>query len=118
MVCLCQRTKKLQPGHESIEKTYDFDLGIKGQGYIEVLMVIDTSSNGNTPMCQICYARVKEQRSYSPDSNLDLVVKGQGHIEFMNVLDTLSHGNTSMCQIWYAYIKQQKSYATDMYLWY
>ena len=114
MIHLCLRTKKLQPGNESIEKTYDFDLRIKG--HIEVMMVPDTSCHGDTPMCQIWFAYVKEQRSYSPDSNLDLVVKGQ--IEFMNVLDTLSHGNTSMCQIWYAYIKQQKSYATDMYLWY
>ena len=70
MICLCQRTKKLQPGHESIEKIYDFDLEVKGQGHTEVMMVPDTSSHGDTPMCQIWYTYVKEQRSYSPDTNL------------------------------------------------
>ena len=56
-------------------------------------------SHGNTPMCQIWYAYVKEQRLSCPYKNslrkynFDIEAKGQCHTEVTNVYgDTLSYG--------------------------
>ena len=61
-------------------------------------------SHGDTPLCQIQDAYVKEQRWSNSwlKNNFDIEVKGQSHTEVMNVCDTLSHGDTLICQIWYA----------------
>ena len=40
-------------------KPYKFDLDVKGQGHIRIMNVLDTSSQGDRPMCQIWYANVK-----------------------------------------------------------
>ena len=68
--------------------------------------VLNTSSHGDRPMCQIKYANVKAYRSYRSDmkawqkSKFDLEIKVQGRIWIMNVRDTSSHRDTPMCQIW------------------
>ena len=78
-------------------------------------------SHGDTPMCQIWYAYVKEERRSCPYTNSwwkynfdDIEAKDQGHTEVMNVCYTSSHGDTLMCQTWYDYIKVQKSCALNM----
>ena len=57
MVCICHRTKKLWPRHESTHAD--------GQ----TNRVHGTSSHGDASMCQIQDAYGKEQRSYGPDTN-------------------------------------------------
>ena len=70
-------------------------------------------SHGDTPMCQIWYACVKEQRlscAYNNSwwiYNFDIEVKGQVHTEVSNTCETSYHGDTCMCQIWYDYVKGQ-----------
>ena len=48
-------------------KAYKFDLKVKGQCRIMIMNVLDTSSHGDRHMCQIWYANVKANRSYSSD---------------------------------------------------
>ena len=45
-------------------KPYKFDLEFKDQRRIRIIDVLDTSSLGEWPMCQIWYANVKAKRSY------------------------------------------------------
>ena len=52
---------------KSCHKPYKFDLKVKGQGHIRIMNVLDTSSLGDRPMCQIWYANVKANRSYKLD---------------------------------------------------
>ena len=52
---------------KSCHKPYKFDLEVKGQGHIRIMNVLDTSSLGYRPMCQIWYANVKANRSYKLD---------------------------------------------------
>ena len=44
---------KLQVGHEDMTKAHKFDLKVKVQGRIWIMNVRDSSSYGDTPMCQI-----------------------------------------------------------------
>ena len=48
-------------------KLYKFDFEVKGQGCIRIINVLDTSSYGDGPMCQIWYANVKAYRSNRSD---------------------------------------------------
>ena len=50
-------------------KPYTFDLKVKVQGRIRIMNVLDTSSHGDRPMCQLWYANVLAtcNRSYKPD---------------------------------------------------
>ena len=45
-------------------KPLKFDLEVKVQGCIRIMNVLDTSSHGDRPICQIWYASVKANRSY------------------------------------------------------
>ena len=76
-------------------KTYDFDLRIKGQGHIEVMMVPDTSCHGDTTMCQIWFAYVKEQRSYIPETNLHIQTDRQWFLYTLPKLRLLGYNKTS-----------------------
>ena len=87
-------------------KPYKFYLEVKVQDRIMIMNVLDTSSHGDRPMCQIWHAKVNPKISYGPDTKtcqkpykFDLQVKVQGRIWIMNVRDTSSHGDTPMCQI-------------------
>ena len=64
-VWLCQRTRKVRP--EQSLKPYKFDIEVEGQGHIRIMNVLDTSSLGDRPICQIWYANVKANRSYRLD---------------------------------------------------
>ena len=48
-------------------KPYKFDLEVKRQCLIRIMNLRDISSQGDRPICQICYANVKANRSYSLD---------------------------------------------------
>ena len=47
---------------KTCQKPYKFDLEVKVQGRIWIMNVLDTSSYGDTPMCQIWLANVKPKK--------------------------------------------------------
>ena len=49
---------------QQCHKPYNFDLKVKVQGCIRIMNVLDTSSHGDRPICQIWYTNVKANRSY------------------------------------------------------
>ena len=49
-----------------------FDLGVKGQGQMNVMMVSDISSNGDAPTYQISLTYLERQTSYGPNKILPL----------------------------------------------
>ena len=59
--------KSLGLNIKSCHKPYIFDPEVKGQHHIRIMNVLDTSSRGDRPMCQIWYANVKANRSYRWD---------------------------------------------------
>ena len=56
--------KSLVLNTKQCHKPYKFDLEVKVQGCIRIMNVLDTSSHGDRPICQIWYANVKANRSY------------------------------------------------------
>ena len=50
-----------------MSKPYKFDLEVKGQRPVGIMNVLDTSSHGDLPMCQIWYADVEVNRSHRSD---------------------------------------------------
>ena len=85
------KDKNTKPCH----KLYKFDLEVKGQCRIRIMNVLDTSSHGDRPMCQIWYSNFKANRSYRSD-----VKTWQKWNKFIS-----SHGGRCMCQIWQASVK-------------
>ena len=51
----------------TMSKDKKAELEVKVQGHIRIMIVLDTSSHGDRPMCQIWYANVKPNRSYRSD---------------------------------------------------
>ena len=51
-------------------KPYKFDFEVKGEHRIRVIHVIDISCHGDTAMCQLWYANVKDNRTYRHDKSL------------------------------------------------
>ena len=47
--------KRYGPDTKRCQKPYKFDLEVKVQGRMWIMNVRDTSSHGDTPMCQIWY---------------------------------------------------------------
>ena len=66
------KDKKLWPGWTQghVKCPFKFDLENKDKGHTEFMNVHDTSSHGDTPMCQTWYANVKAKRSNGLDINL------------------------------------------------
>ena len=56
--------KSLVLNTKQCHKPYKFDLEVKVQGCFRIMNVLDTSSHGDRPICQIWYANVKANRSY------------------------------------------------------
>jgi hypothetical protein len=72
-----------------------FDLEIKGQGPMKVIMVRDTPLYGHAPTYQISLTYLERQKYYGLDKNIlyknqlfDLEVKGQGPSKVITVCDT------------------------------
>ena len=83
---------------------------------MNVMMIRNTPSNGDTPNYQISLPNLERQTSYGPDKILplfDLGVKGQGQMNVMMVCNTLSNGDAPTYQISLSYLKGQKSYDSD-----
>ena len=47
------------PDTKTCQKTYKFDLEVNVQGRFWIIYLRDTSSYGDTPMCQICQTQKK-----------------------------------------------------------
>ena len=60
------------PDTKSCQKPYKFDLAVKVRGRIWIMNVRDTSSNGDTPMCQIWLdlANVKPKKLWAGHENM------------------------------------------------
>ena len=71
--------EQIWPRHKSTSKAFNFlkfDLEVKCHGHIEAMNVPDTFPS-DTPMWQVWYAYVKEQRNYGQDTNLHRQMDGQ-----------------------------------------
>jgi hypothetical protein len=76
-----------------------FDLEVKGQGPMKVIMVRDTPPYGHAPTYQISLTYLERQKCYGPDKKIlfkkqlfDLEVKCQGPTKVIMVRDTLPFG--------------------------
>ena len=93
-----------------------FDLGVKGQGQMNVMMVHNTPSNGDAPTYQISLPYLERQTRYGPDKILplfDLEVKGQGQMNVMMVRDTPSYDDVPKYKISPTYLERQTSYGPN-----
>ena len=55
------KDKKAVIWHEAMSKNLYIDLEVKGQRRIKIMNVRDISSRGDTPMCQIWNANIKQK---------------------------------------------------------
>jgi hypothetical protein len=83
-----------------------FDLEVKGQGPLKVIMVRDTPPYGHAPTYQISLTYLERQKCYGPDKKIllkkqlfDLEVKGQGPAKVITVCDTPPYSHAPTYQI-------------------
>jgi hypothetical protein len=83
-----------------------FDLEVKGQGHMKVIMVCDTPPYGYAPTYQISLTYLERQNCYGPNKKIlfkkqlfDLEVKGQGPTKVSTVCDTPPYGHAPTYQI-------------------
>ena len=115
-----ERQKCYGPDKKIIFKKQLFDLEVKGQGPMTVIMVRDTPSYGHAPTYQISLTYLERQKCYGPDKKIifkkqlfDLEVKGQGPTKVIMVRDTPPYGHAPTYQISLTYLERQKSYGVD-----
>ena len=82
-----------------------FDLEVKGQGPMKVIMVYDTPPYGHAPTYQLL-TYLERQKCYGPDKKIlfkkilfDLEVKGHGPTKVIAVRDTPPYGHAPTYQI-------------------
>jgi hypothetical protein len=97
-----------------------FDLDVKGQGSMKVIMVRDTPSYGHAPTYQLSLTYLERQKCYGQDKKIlfkkqffDLEVKGQGPTKVITVRNTPPYGHASTYEISLTYLERQKSYGLD-----
>ena len=97
-----------------------FDLEVKGQGPMKVIMVRDTPPYGDAPTYQISLTYLEKQKCYGPDKKIlskkqlfDLEVKSQGPTKVIMVCDLPPYGHAPTYQISLTYLERQKSYGPD-----
>ena len=91
-----------------------FDLQVKGQGPMKVIMVRDTPPYGHAPIYQISLTYLERQKCYGPDKKtlfkkplFDLEVKCQGPTKVIMVHDTPPYGHAPTYQISLTYLERQ-----------
>ena len=62
-----ERQKSYGPEKKILFKKQLFDLEVKGQGPMKVIMVRDTLAYGHAPTYQISLTYLERQKSYGPD---------------------------------------------------
>jgi hypothetical protein len=92
-----------------------FDLEVKSQGPMKIIMVHDTPYYGHAPTYQISLTYLERQKCYGPDKKIlfkkqlfDLEVKGQGPTKVIMVRDTPPYGHAPTYQISLTYLERQK----------
>ena len=83
-----------------------FDLEVKGQGPMKVIMVHDTPPYGHALTYQISLTYFERQKCYGPDKKIlfkkvlfDLEVTGQGLTKVITVRNTQPYGHAPTYQI-------------------
>ena len=83
-----------------------FDLEVKGQGPMKVIMVHDTPPYGHALTYQISLTYFERQKCYGPDKTIlfkkvlfDLEVTGQGLTKVITVRNTPPYGHAPTYQI-------------------
>jgi hypothetical protein len=83
-----------------------FDLEVKVQGPIKVIMVHDTPPYGHASTYKISLTYLERQKWYGPDKKIlfkeqlfDLKGKGQGPMKVITVCDTPPYGHAPTYQI-------------------
>jgi hypothetical protein len=83
-----------------------FDLEVKGQGPMKVIMVHDTPPYGHALTYQISLTYFERQKCYGPDKKIlfkkelfDLEVTGQGLTKVITVCNTPPYGHAPTYQI-------------------
>jgi hypothetical protein len=78
-----------------------FNLEVKGQGPMKVIMVRDTPPYGHAPTYQISLTYLERQKCYGLDKKIlfDLEVKGQGLTKIITECDTPPYGHSPTYQI-------------------
>jgi hypothetical protein len=91
-----------------------FDLEVKGQGPIKVIMVRDTLPYGHAPTYQLSLTYLERQKCYGLDKKIlfkkqlfDLEVKGQGPTKVIMVHDTPPYGHAPTYEISVTYLERQ-----------
>ena len=104
--------KKLWQWQHSSIILHLFDLRVKGQSYINVMMVHNILPNGDASIYQISLTYLERQINYCPYKFLqlfDIGVEDQGQINYvMMVHDTSSNGHVPIYQISLTYFERQK----------
>jgi hypothetical protein len=87
-----ERQKCYGPGKKMLFKKQLFDLEVKGQGPMKVIMVRDTPPYGHAPTYQILLTYLQRQKCNGLDKKIllkkqlfDLEVKGQGPTKVITV---------------------------------
>jgi hypothetical protein len=90
-----------------------FDLEVKGQGPMKVIMVCDTPSYGHAPTYQLSSTYLERQKCYGPDKKIlfkkyifDLEVKGQGPTKVITVHNTPPYGHAPTYEISLTYLER------------
>jgi hypothetical protein len=83
-----------------------FDLKVKGQRPMKVIMVRDTPPYGHAPTYQLSLTYLERQKLYGPDKKIlfkkqffDLEINGQGPTKVIMVRDTPPYGHAPTYQI-------------------
>jgi hypothetical protein len=115
-----ERQKCYGLGKKILFKKQLFDLEVKGQGPMKVIMVRDTPPYDHAPTYQISLTYLERQKCYGPDKKtlfkkqlFDLEVKGQGPTKVITVCDTPPYGHAPTYQISLTYLERQKLYGPD-----
>ena len=101
-----ERQKCYGPGKKILFKKQLFNLEVKGQGPMKVIMVHDTLPYGHAPTYQISLTYLIRQKCYGPNKKIlfkkqlfDLEVKGQGPTKVIMICDTPPYGHAPTYQI-------------------
>ena len=101
-----ERQKCYGPDKKILFKKQLFDLEVKGQGPMKVIMVRDTPPYGHAPTYQISLTYLERKKCYGQGKKIlfkkqlvDLEVKGQGLTKFITVCDTPPYGHAPTYQI-------------------
>ena len=89
-----------------------FDLWVKGQGQMNVIIVHDISSNGHAHTYQISLTDLERQKCYGQYKLCQLFypgVKGQGQLDIMMVQNTPTNGPVPTYQMSLTYLERKKS---------